>query len=96
MGSYKEKERNWGSQNDQFPAMQFCCMINNLPSKLLISLGPKPVAVRVCFGREMPAGPTAPWISTIGADVEGRLSRVGRRCCSDAIASVGNLVSQII
>lgn len=47
------------------------------PSTLLISLAPKPVCVRLCLGREMPAGPTAPWMSTIGAPMEGRRSRVG-------------------
>lgn len=48
------------------------------PSTFLISLAPKPVKVRLCFGREMPAGLTEPTISTIGAAVEGRRSLVGR------------------
>jgi hypothetical protein len=46
-----------------------------LPSTLLISPAPKPVKVRLCFGRAMPAGPTGPWRSEIGALVEGRRSR---------------------
>lgn len=35
-------------------------------------------------------------MSTIGAEVEGRLSRVGKRCCSDAIASIHKLVSRVV
>lgn len=58
------------------------------PSTLLISPGPRPVEVLLCLGREMPAGPTAPWISTIGAPVEGRRSRVGNRGCSVAMAAL--------
>lgn len=37
------------------------------PSTLLISLAPKPVKVRLCFGREMPAGEIPPCMSMIGA-----------------------------
>lgn len=47
-----------------------------LASTLLISAAPKPVAVRLCLGREMPSGPTGPWSSEMGADVDGFLSRV--------------------
>ena len=47
-----------------------------LASTFLISAAPKPVAVRLCLGREIPSGPTGPWMSEIGADVEGFLSRV--------------------
>jgi hypothetical protein len=32
----------------------------NIPSTLLISPAPKPVKVRLCFGLEIPAGPTEP------------------------------------
>jgi hypothetical protein len=39
----------------------------------LISEGPKPVAVLLCFGREK-AGPTGPCRSDRGAEVEGFLS----------------------
>jgi hypothetical protein len=39
----------------------------------LISEGPKPVAVLLCFGREK-AGPTGPCRSDSGAEVEGLLS----------------------
>lgn len=35
----------------------------------------------------MPAGPTPPVMSTMGAPVEGRLSLVGSRCCSVAMVS---------
>lgn len=58
-----------------------------IPSTLLISPAPKPVNVRLCLGREMPAGPTPPVMSTMGAPVEGRLSLVGSRCCSVAMVS---------
>lgn len=34
-------------------------------------------------------------MSTIGAEVEGRLSRVGKRCCSDAMVSIHKLVSRV-
>ena len=37
-----------------------------LASTLLISCGPKPVTVRLCFGREMPGGPNS-FSSEIGA-----------------------------
>lgn len=47
-----------------------------LASTLVISAAPKPVAVRLCLGREIPSGPTGPWRSEMGADVEGFLSRV--------------------
>lgn len=50
-----------------------------IPSTPLISPAPKPVKVRLCLGREMPAGPTDPWMSTMGALVDGRRSRVGIR-----------------
>ena len=46
-----------------------------LDSTLLISEGPKPVAVRLCFGL-VNSGPTGPWSSEMGAFVEGLLSRV--------------------
>jgi len=41
----------------------------------LISWGPKPVTVRLCFGRDMPGGPTGSWRSIIGAEVLGLRSR---------------------
>lgn len=46
-----------------------------LDSTLLISEGPKPVAVRLCLGL-VNSGPTGPLSSLIGALVEGLLSRV--------------------
>lgn len=45
-----------------------------LASTLLMSLGPKPVTVRLCLGREK-LGPTGPWRSEMGALVEGLRSR---------------------
>jgi hypothetical protein len=45
-----------------------------LASTLLMSLAPKPVTVRLCFGRVM-LGPTGPWKSAMGALVEGLRSR---------------------
>ena len=47
-----------------------------LASTFLISAAPKPVAVRLCLGREIPSGPTGPWISVIGVEVDIVLSRV--------------------
>ena len=47
-----------------------------LASTLLISEAPNPVAVRLCLGREIPSGPMGPWMSVMGALVEGLLSRV--------------------
>ena len=52
------------------------CGTGILASTLLISAAPKPVAVRLCLGREMPSGPTGPWRSVMGADEDGLLSRV--------------------
>lgn len=46
-----------------------------LDSTLLISDGPKPVAVRLCLGL-VNSGPTGPLSSEMGALVEGLLSRV--------------------
>jgi hypothetical protein len=46
-----------------------------LASTLLMSLGPKPVTVRLCFGRVIRAGPTGPLRSESGALVEGLRSR---------------------
>jgi hypothetical protein len=48
-----------------------------LASTVLISPGPKPVTVLLCFGRVKLAGPTGPCKSEMGALVEGRLSRGG-------------------
>ncbi len=45
-----------------------------LDSTALMSPGPKPVAVRLCFGRVKP-GPTGPDNVDIGALVEGLRSR---------------------
>jgi hypothetical protein len=49
-----------------------------LASTLLISCGPKPVTVRLCLGRVIPAGPTGPLKSVMGADELGLRSRAGR------------------
>lgn len=50
----------------------------NTPSTLLISWGVNPVRVRLCLGRETPAGRTLPWMSTMGAPIEGLRSRGAR------------------
>ena len=47
-----------------------------LASTFLISVAPKPVAVRLCLGREIPSGPTGPWRSVMGVVVDNVLSRV--------------------
>ena len=47
-----------------------------LASTLLISCGPKPVAVLLCFGLEIPGGPTGSCKSVIGAELDGLLSLV--------------------
>ena len=52
------------------------CGSGMLASTLLISCAPNPVAVRLCFGLEMPSGPTGPWKSVMGADVLGLRSLV--------------------
>jgi hypothetical protein len=54
-----------------------------LASTLLISPGPNPVTVLLCFGRVNCPGPTGPWKSDSGALVEGRRSR---GCCVVAAA----------
>ena len=51
------------------------CPSGILDSILLISPGPKPVAVRLCFGLLKP-GPTGPWRSEMGALVESFRSRI--------------------
>lgn len=48
-----------------------------LASMLLISAGPKPVTVLLCLGLVIPAGPTGPLKSEMGADVLGLRSRGG-------------------
>jgi len=47
-----------------------------LASTALISVGPNPVTVLLCFGL-LKEGPTGPAKSARGADMEGRRSRVG-------------------
>lgn len=42
----------------------------------LISPGPNPVAVLLCFGLVMPGGPTAVWKSLMGEEMLGRRSLV--------------------
>lgn len=53
------------------------CGSGMLASTALISPGPKPVTVLLCFGRLMPGGPTGVWNSPIGAEVLGFRSLVG-------------------
>jgi len=43
---------------------------------LLISEGPNPVDVLLCLGLLMPSGPTGPFRSEMGAEVEGFRSLV--------------------
>lgn len=50
----------------------------------MISAGPKPVAVRLCFGLVNP-GPMGPWSSDSGALVEGLRSRGERVSTAEAI-----------
>ncbi len=50
------------------------CGSGMLASTLLISCGPKPVTVLLCFGLEIPGGPTGSWKSPMGAEVLGFLS----------------------
>jgi hypothetical protein len=47
------------------------CPSGTLASIALISLGPNPVAVLLCFGLLMPGGPTAVWKSVMGAETLG-------------------------
>lgn len=47
------------------------CGSGMLASTLLISAGPKPVTVLLCLGLEIPAGPTGPEKSVMGADELG-------------------------
>lgn len=51
------------------------CGSGMLASTLLISDGPKPVTVLLCLGLVIPAGPTGPLKSVMGAEVLGRRSR---------------------
>jgi hypothetical protein len=51
------------------------CPSGTLASTALISAGPNPVAVLLCFGLLMPGGPTAVVKSLIGAEVLGLRSR---------------------
>ena len=46
-----------------------------LASMLLISSFANPVMVLLCFGLDCPGGPTGPWKSVMGADVDSVLSR---------------------
>jgi hypothetical protein len=55
----------------------FLCGSGMLASTLLISLGPKPVAVLLCLGLVKLAGPTGPCRSASGELMEGRRSRAG-------------------
>jgi len=47
------------------------CPSGTLASTALISPGPKPVAVLLCFGLVMPGGPTAVWKSLMGEETLG-------------------------
>lgn len=65
-------------------------------STALISPGPKPVTVLLCFGR-LKDGPTGPFRSASGALVEGRRSRGPRLSVAIlrmSIAEKGELLSE--
>ena len=64
-------------------ASRWCSGI--LDSILLISEGPKPVDVRLCFGLLMP-GPTGPARVLIGAPIEGVRSRGRLSTSAEAMA----------
>jgi hypothetical protein len=51
------------------------CGSGMLASTLLMSPGPNPVTVLLCFGLVKLAGPTGPFRSVSGALIEGRRSR---------------------
>lgn len=51
------------------------CGSGILASTLLISPGPNPVTVLLCFGLVNPSGPMGPLRSEMGALIEGRRSR---------------------
>lgn len=63
------------------------CGSGMLASTLLISDGPNPVTVRLCLGRDMPAGPMGPWKSVMGAEELGFRSR-GVDLSADAMLMV--------
>lgn len=63
-----------------------------LASTLLISPGPKPVAVRLCLGRVKP-GPTGPCSWEIGAPMEGFRSR-GSRWVGDATVAAAMVMKE--
>jgi len=69
------------------------CGSGMLASTFLISPGPKPVTVLLCFGL-VNWGPTGPWRSANGALIEGRLSR-GVAAVAVAMSSVWNLVKRV-
>ncbi len=52
------------------------CSSGTLASTFLISPGPNPVTVLLCFGLVIPGGPTGLVKSLIGAEVEGFRSLV--------------------
>jgi len=47
------------------------CGPGTLASTFLISWAPNPVAVLLCLGLVIPSGPTGPWKSVMGAEVDG-------------------------
>jgi hypothetical protein len=66
------------------------CPSGTLASTALISAGPNPVAVLLCFGLLMPGGPTAVVKSLIGAEVLGLRSRgAGGAVVVEAMVMIG-------
>ena len=57
-----------------------------LASTALISAGPKPVAVLLCFGLVIPGGPTAVWKSLMGEETLGLRSLGGAEAVLDVSA----------
>jgi hypothetical protein len=64
------------------------CGSGMLASTLLISPGPKPVTVLLCFGLVKLAGPTGPLKSASGALVDGRRSLAGGPVAAVAISRI--------
>lgn len=59
-----------------------------LASTALISAGPKPVAVLLCFGLVIPGGPTAVWKSLMGEETLGLRSLGAEAVLGDSAMSV--------
>jgi hypothetical protein len=65
------------------------CGSGMLASTLLISLGPKPVAVLLCLGLVKLGGPMGPFRSASGELMDGRRSRAGAGVVAILRISIG-------